>query len=139
MTVAAGEDRPTIHLIDSECDALYTLALTIQNSRPERAEMLLAELDRAEVHSADTLPADVVTMGSKVEFVDANNDKPRTVYLVYPNEADIDAGRVSILSPIGTGLIGMRAGSSIAWPDRDGHDRLIRIVAVEQPGRRSEP
>ncbi|WP_296220348.1 GreA/GreB family elongation factor, partial [uncultured Sphingomonas sp.] len=54
----------------------------------------------------------------------------RMVELVYPGDADIAQGRVSILTPIGAGLIGMRAGRSISWPDRDGRERLLRIVSV---------
>lgn len=128
--VARDERRPAIHLVDTECDALYALALTIQPKKPERAAMLLAELDRAHVHPAGALPGAVVTMNSKVEFVDEASGTRRTVELVYPHEADIDAGRVSILTPVGIGLIGMAAGSAILWPDRDGHQRLLRIVSV---------
>ena len=135
QAMRADDYRPAIHLIDSECDALYALALRIQPGRPERAAMLLAELDRAQVHSAAALPSDAVTMGSRVEFIDDKSGTPRTVELVYPHEADIDAGKVSILSPVGTGLIGMRAGSAILWPDRDGVGRLLRIVGVVQPER----
>lgn len=128
--IVRDEQRPAIHLVDTECDALYALALTIQPKKPERAAMLLAELDRAHVHPAGALPGAVVTMNSKVEFVDEASGTRRTIELVYPHEADIDAGRVSILTPVGIGLIGMAAGSAILWPDRDGHQRLLRIVSV---------
>jgi len=128
--IVRDEQRPAIHLADAECDALYALALAIQAKKPERAAMLLAELDRAEVHAADALPAGVVAMNSHVEFVDEATGTRRTVELVYPHEADIGAGRVSILTPVGIGLIGMTAGSAILWPDRDGHERLLRIVGV---------
>lgn len=128
--IVRGEQRPAIHLVDAECDALYALALAIEAKKPERAAMLLAELDRAEVHAEGALPKGVVTMNSRVEFVDEATDTRRTVELVYPHEADIDAGRVSILAPVGIGLIGMAAGSAILWPDRDGHERMLRIVSV---------
>lgn len=128
--------RPAIILIDSECDALYALALAIRTKKPERAAMLLAELDRAEVCPVAAMPADVVTMNSRVTFIDEKNGAERTVALVYPHDADIEAGMVSILSPVGVGLIGMRAGSAILWPDRDGHERVLRILRVAGPGRR---
>lgn len=132
-----GDDcRPAILLIDSECDALYALALAIKAKNPERASMLLDELDRADVCSAAAMPADVVTMNSRVTFIDEKSGAERTVALVYPQDADIAAGMVSILSPVGVGLIGMRAGSSILWPDRDSQDRLLRIVRVAPPGGR---
>jgi regulator of nucleoside diphosphate kinase len=53
------------------------------------------------------------------------------VKLVYPQDADIEAGRISILTPIGAGLIGLAQGDSIVWPDRDGQERILRIVRVE--------
>ena len=131
-----GECCPAILLIDSECDALYALALAIQPKKPERAAMLLAELDRAETCPAAAMPGDVVTMNSRVTFIDDKSGAERTVALVYPQSADIEAGMVSILSPVGVGLIGMRAGSAILWPDREQHDRLLRIVRVTPPGGR---
>ena len=123
-------------MIDSECDALYALALAIQPKKPERAAMLLAELDRAETCPAGAMPADVVTMNARVTFIDDKNGAERTVALVYPQDADIEAGMVSSLSPVGVGLIGMRAGSAILWPDRDGQARVLRIVRVTPPGGR---
>ena len=72
-------------------------------------------------------------MNATVEFVDEASGADRTVELVYPKEADISAGRISILTPIGAGLIGLRAGQSIHWPDRDGKERWLRIISVVQP------
>lgn len=46
----------------------------------------------------------------------------RAVELVYPHDADISAGRVSILTPVGAGVIGLRTRQSILWPDRDGRE-----------------
>src|SRR3546814_13286656 len=59
----------------------------------------------------------------------------RTVRLVYPAEADIAEGRMSILTPVGAGLIGLSVGQSINWPDRGGIEHRLTIVAVEQPVR----
>ena len=67
--------------------------------------------------------------------VDEASGAVRSVRLVYPSDADIASGRISILTPIGAGLIGMRAGSAILWPDRDGHERALTIRAVMQPPR----
>ncbi len=70
-------------------------------------------------------------MNSRIEFVDEGSGTRRVVQLVYPQNADIAAGRVSILMPVGAGLIRMTAGSSIEWPDRDGRVRAARIVSVK--------
>lgn len=126
--------RPAIHLIAGESDALSALALSAEHRHPHSSAMLLAELDRAELCEPGELPEHTVAMNSRIEFIDEGSGARRTVQLVYPRDADIAAGRVSILTPIGAGLIGMTAGSSIRWPDRDGHDRVLRIVSVTPPG-----
>ena len=53
--------------------------------------------------------------------------------LVYPAEADIDAGRVSVGTPIGTALLGLAEGQSIDWTARDGRRQRLTVVAVERP------
>ena len=126
--------RPTIHLIAGECDALSALALSAEHRHPHSSAMLLAELDRAELCEPGELPEQTVAMNSRIDFIDEGTGARHTVKLVHPRDTDIAAGRVSILTPIGAGLIGMTAGSSIRWPDRDGRDRLLRIVSVTPPG-----
>lgn len=122
--------RPAIYLIAAECDALSGLALSAERRHPRASAMLLAELDRAQLCDPEDLPEQTVVMNSRIEFVDEGTGARRTVQLVYPGDADIGEGRVSILTPIGAALIGMRAGRSIRWPDRDGRDRMLRIVSV---------
>ncbi|GHH25229.1 nucleoside diphosphate kinase regulator [Sphingomonas glacialis] len=127
------DNHPVIHLTAAECDALSELALSAEHRHPHSSAMLLAELERAELCEPGELPKQTVAMNSWIDFIDESTGTRRTVQLVYPLDADIAAGRVSILTPIGAGLIGMTAGSSIRWPDRDGHDRLLRIVSVTPP------
>lgn len=122
--------RPPIHMIDSEADSLTGLALGAEERLPDLSEVLLAEVSRAHIHTADKMPADVVRMGSTVEFTDGTTGATRTVTLVYPREADIEAGRISILTPIGVGLIGLREGQSILWPDRGGKERTLTLKKV---------
>ena len=69
-------------------------------------------------------------MGSIVEFLDEAHGEVRKVQLVYPPEADIATGRVSVLTPIGAGLIGQSPGQSIVWPDGRGRERRLRILTV---------
>lgn len=130
MTSNQATRRPSIHMIDVEADALTNLALNAQARMPDVSEQLLDEIGRANIHAVDSIPADVVTMHSKVEFIDEASGADRTIKLVYPRDADIAAGRVSILTPIGAGLIGLRTGQSILWPDRDGRERKLTIVKV---------
>ncbi len=129
----AAHARPPIVLAESEADRLSLLA---QQSLPASgAQLLLQEIERADVVPDEQLPCDVVRMHAVVEFVDEGRDQRRTVVLVYPREADIAAGKVSITSPVGAGLIGLSAGQEISWPDRDGRERPLRILRVRAPER----
>lgn len=132
MTSTKAARRPAVHLIDTEADTLTNLAISVEERLPQVSELLLDEIARATVHKAARIPSDVVTMHATVEFIDEASGAARTVQLVYPKNADISAGRISILTPIGAGLIGLREGQSIQWPDRDGHQRKLTIVKVTQ-------
>lgn len=125
--------RPQIHMIDTEAERLSELALSVETAMPQVSDLLLRETTRAKLHRAASMPADVVTMGTQVEFRDEASGVSRTVTLAWPQDADIAAGRISILTPIGAGLIGLSAGQQILWPDRDGRERNLTIVRVSQP------
>lgn len=128
-------ERPPVHLIDIEAESLTNLALGIAETAPQVSELLLGEIARAHTHRAERIGCDVVTMHSSVEYVDEASGVDRTVQIVYPAQADIAAGRISILTPIAAGLIGLRQGQSISWPDREGRKRRLNIVKVTQPTR----
>ena len=129
---SAGEARPRIHLLASESDLVADLALNIEHRQPVIAAMLLEEIERAELYEPGTLPDDAVTLGSEVDFVDDRTHQLRKVKLVLPVDANIAEGRISILTPMGAALYGLRAGSSINWPDLDGNERRITLVRVMQ-------
>lgn len=131
--VQSGE-RPPITLIDSEADTLADLAQSALARSSMAAELLLEEIDRASTTARDEIPADTVTMHSHVEFVDEATGETHLVELVYPHEADMDRNRLSVLTPVGAGLIGLQCGASIDWPNRLGTIRRLRIVRVVQPG-----
>jgi regulator of nucleoside diphosphate kinase len=98
---------------------------------PEVAETLLAELQRATVLAPDKLPDNVVRMGSTVGYrTDDGNE--RSVTLVYPAEADIAQGKISILTPIGAALIGLSVGQTIDWTTLDDRTHVLTIRSVDQ-------
>lgn len=125
--------RPRIIMAETEVERLSTLALQMAPAAPLAADMLLKEIDRAEIRPDADMPGDVVRMRSTVRFEDDAHGAARSVLLVYPKEADIAAGKISVLSLVGAGLIGLAVGQSIQWPDRDGHERALRILKVEPP------
>jgi len=130
----AGNARPQIHLLASESDLIADLALQAEHRQPVVAAMLLGEIERAELHDAETLPDDAIRLGSEVSFVDEKTGQLRKAQLVLPVNANIAEGRISILTPMGAALYGLRTGDSIDWPDLAGNNRRIRISRVVQPG-----
>lgn len=137
MTQPLDQDmsRPELVICDADYDLIANLALVIENRSPDLAGQLLQEIDRAAIVPRPDLPRNVVAMGSEVEFEDEANGWRRVVRLVAPRDADIEKGKVSILTSVGAGLIGMAAGRQICWPRPDGSKRVFRIVCVEQkPG-----
>ncbi len=93
-------------------------------------DLLTAELDRAEVVEPAEIGSDVVTMNSTVVVEDLDRGERRTLTLVYPTQADLTSGRISVLAPVGAALLGLRAGQAIAWPVPGG-TRRVRVVSVQ--------
>jgi len=122
---------PTIVVSKAEYDTLTGLAAAVEDRLPDAAGILQAEMDRAKIVTADAVPADTVRMGSTVEFV-PDGGQPRTVTLVFPGDADISEGKISILTPIGTALIGLSSGQSITWMARDGRRQRLTVLTVAQ-------
>jgi regulator of nucleoside diphosphate kinase len=118
---------PEIYLTHGDMDRLLALVDAYPGRRFEHLER---ELLRAHVVPREKMPADVVTMGSRVVFEDTATRERREVTLVYPGSADIDAGKISVLVPIGTALLGLRVGQSIDWEGPGGSKRRYRIAAV---------
>lgn len=125
--------KPPIHLSESDYDTIAGLALRMEQRNPDLAKLILDEIERARVHPAGAMPKDAVTIGSEVEFLDDSTGEKRRLRLVLPAEADIGAGRISVMTPVGAGLIGMTVGREISWPTPDGRPRILRILEVTQP------
>jgi len=96
------------------------------------SEPLQGELARAIVVSDEAVPADVVTMDSRVAYTDESTGVSREITLVYPHESDGTQGRVSVLAPVGTALLGLSAGQSIEWDFPDGRRRRLTVDRVVQ-------
>ena len=131
MTQAINQ-KPRIVLSEPDYARLANLAASASERLPALAGELQAELDRADIVAPGAVPSDVVRMGSTVEFR-TDNGIARSVTLVFPAEADIASNRVSVLTPIGTALIGLAAGQSIRWTTRDGREHELTVVGVEPP------
>jgi regulator of nucleoside diphosphate kinase len=124
-------DQPTIYLTQNDLDRLFDLVEAYSaGSGGRRFEQLERELVRAVVVPRGQIPKDVVTMNSRVIFENETTGERMEIELVYPREADIDAGKISILVPVGTALLGMRIGQSIDWELPSGETHRYRVVGV---------
>lgn len=96
---------------------------------------LAEELDKAIVVPEDRMPADVVTMNSRCVYVDEHSGERREVELVYPEEADPARGRISVLAPVGSALLGLAVGRTIEWVFPDERIHRLRVERVSPPFR----
>ena len=113
-------------------DALFE-RIRRQVKPPPTLSVLEREVERAIVVKPEEVPANVVTMNSEVQVLDLDTDERRCVTLVFPTLAGIEAGRVSVLAPLGTALLGSREGNPVEWSTPRGVKRLRVERVVYQP------
>jgi regulator of nucleoside diphosphate kinase len=95
----------------------------------EHVQALEAELDRAHVVAPQDIPGDVVTMNSAVLVKDLDTGAEMALTLVFPSEAGLELGKISIVAPVGTALLGYRVGDTIEWKV-PGRVRRLRVEKV---------
>jgi regulator of nucleoside diphosphate kinase len=116
-------------------EGLITVAQARAGQCSEYREALHGELWRARIVKPADVPPDLITMNSTVRLRDLDTDEMEIYTLVYPPEADASAGRISVLAPIGTAIIGYREGDTIAWRVPAGLRRLRVEEVLFQPER----
>ena len=121
--------KKTLFISERDYQSLLPL---IEKCDTPAVEALDNELGRAKIVRNTELPVDVVAMDSRVTFIDLDTGEESTVTLVYPANVNIEQMRISILSPVGTALIGLRVGGKIDWPLPSGKIRHLQVVAVTQ-------
>jgi regulator of nucleoside diphosphate kinase len=139
-TIAAGQsgketavrDRP---IVIPKSDAVRLRELLAARARAEHDQdhlhELAAELERALIAEPGEAPEDVITMHARVQVLDLVSGERSDVELVFPFEADLSAGRISVLAPLGTALLGYREGDEVEWLMPGGLRRL-RIERVRR-------
>jgi regulator of nucleoside diphosphate kinase len=114
----------------TDYERLAALADAARNSMPSLAAELADEIGRAQVLTQGEQAQDAVRMNSKVKFRDDTTRVVREVTLVYPQDADIAVGKISVMTPIGTALIGVPVGRSMTWETPSGETRQLTVLAV---------
>lgn len=97
------------------------------------SDQLLDELERAIVVDSEQVPDDVVRMHARCTYIDRGIGTQREIELVYPDESDPAIGKISVLTPVGSALIGLRVGQEIAWAFPDGSIRHLKVTNVALP------
>lgn len=125
-----------IHITAFDLERLRRLLLNAQATEyreSEYLEKLKLELDRAMIVTPQEIPPTVVTMNSTIELVDMDTKETETYTLVFPDDADISKGKISILAPIGTAMLGYEIGDVFEWEVPAGKRRLRVERILYQP------
>jgi len=122
-----------IHITEFDLKRLRTLILDAQATeyrKSEYLENLKMELNRAMIVAPQEVPPTVVTMNSTIVLVDLDTNEEETYTLVFPEDADLSKGRLSVLAPIGTAMLGYEIGDTFEWdvPAGKRHLRVERII-----------
>jgi regulator of nucleoside diphosphate kinase len=110
----------------------YARLVALRSAAP-----LADELSRAAVVPEERMPDNVVRMHSRVTYLDEHSGRRREVELVYPEEADLTRGKISVLAPVGSALLGLAEGQSIDWRFPRGGWRRLRVERTVPPALRS--
>jgi regulator of nucleoside diphosphate kinase len=124
---------PRITVSETEEHLLTLLAMSAESTpgSEDVARTLLSEMERADTVSDSAMPENVARMNSRIEF-ELDGGSKRQVELVFPIDANIDEGRISVLTPIGAALIGLSPGQLMLFRGRDGRPHKLRIISVNR-------
>ncbi len=116
-----------IHITEFDLKRLRKLLFDAQSTdyrKSEYLEKLQMEINRGEIVSPKDIPSDVVTMNSTVCIEDLDTEEEEIYTLVFPENADLSQGKISILAPIGTAMLGYEVGDTFEWEVPAGKRRL---------------
>ncbi len=125
-----------IHVTEFDLKRLQQLLLDAKYTeyrKSEYLERLRGEINRAVIVPPKEIPADVITMNSTVIIEDLDTEEEETYTLVFPENADLKQGKVSILAPIGTAMLGYEVGDTFEWEVPAGIRRLRVKKILYQP------
>ncbi len=133
---SASTRLPKIHLDKTLVGRLEALAASVMRRSPEVGERLIDEIARAKLVAPNKMRDDVVTIGSVVTYRDLDMAREHTVSVVYPENANIEEGLISVLTPVGVALLGLSPGATISWVTRDDETRQLEVLEVRPPSTR---
>lgn len=131
-----SQQPASIYITEQDHERLSSLIESNRGGSAADMEYLLTladELDRAEIVDSKEIPADVITMRSQVRLKDLVSGEANIYSLVFPTEANVSEGKISILAPIGTAILGYKRGDTIEWPVPSGLRRIKVDEVLYQP------
>lgn len=136
MKKAKTTNSRQIYITDHDLQRLQDLIEKMLD-QPSRDNRYLEELDeellRAEVVSPQEIPANLITMNSAVRLQDMDSKAELEYTLVYPQDANLEKGRISVLAPVGMAMIGFCVGDTISWQVPGGSKRFKIKKIIYQP------
>ena len=117
----------------SRLEELMAVADEFGGKKRKDLEALAKELEKAKVVAPKDVPKNVVTMNSKVVLRDMETSEEMTYILVFPRNANLSAGAISVFAPIGTAILGYAKGDIVEWDVPDGVRRLQIDNVLYQP------
>ncbi len=137
MPAARKKKESKIYIAEDDLRRLTRLLDNLEASQGQNIdsgiELLRHELGRAKVMSEDKIPGDVITMDSRFRIRDIDSGNEFVYTLAWPEEADVQENKISILAPVGTGLLGYRVGDTVEWPVPAGVRRFKVEEVLYQP------
>ena len=135
MVMTSGKEKRIIYITEFDYERLSVL---IKQANPKsrdklHLQKLTEELERGEIVEPEEIPADIITMNSKVRLKDIDSGEDVIYTLVFPYDANIEQNKISVLAPIGTALIGYRVGDIIEWEVPSGIKQLKVEEILYQP------
>lgn len=128
-----SQPLPPIVMSRLDWDRIDTLLESPEVRAMPGAAALREEIDRADVVEPTQVPPTVATMNSRIRFVDEGTAHEFELALVYPRDAG-KPGTISLLAPVGSALLGLQMGQTIAWPMPGGRPATLRVLEiVDQP------
>lgn len=124
---------PDIVVTDRDKERLqYVVEARVGGRGPvaDVVDFLDQELARARIVPSEAVEPTVATMRSRVEFEDLASGQRRCVTIVYPEQANAEEGRISVLTPVAVALLGLSEGQEIAWQLSDNRPRQVKLVKI---------
>ncbi|MYL24155.1 nucleoside diphosphate kinase regulator [Halomonas alkaliantarctica] len=131
--------RPAILINRLDAERLQRLIDDASEKERAVANLLEIELARGEVVDPEDIPGNVVSMNSQIQFTDLTRKRQMIRTLVYPHALDSIADAISVMAPVGAGLIGLKVGDMIDWPVPNHGEVCLRVDAIFwQPEREKQ-